>query len=222
MFTDTFTFTLSMLLNIIKILGKAYKNRFISYTETTCTVNLSADELLKLALEDRNFSIHYHIVENRVQILELNDEISGYTYYILKIGDNKFQHFVKLVNEKYLDEERINGRYQFYQNLNVNEHVISHYCNEKGRNYLRSNNEVNNSIVFYDTPKEYKLTIVNSHDNIVNNEIFTDFSIANTIYSSYKGKSYSPSNRKRPITTKKRRLMFMDNDNHLLKIKYLD
>lgn len=221
MFTEIFTFNLSILLNIIKILGRDYKKRFLSFTESTVTVQLSADELLRLAVEDRNFDLFYHIVENHVQIMEIHDNISGYDYYILKVGD-KCQHFVKIISEKYLDEERINRRYNFHQNLKVNEFHLSHYCNEYGRNFIRSNNENNNYVVFYDTPKVYRLSIVNSHDSLVSEEKFTDFSTANVIYGSYKGKSYSPSNRKRPINTKKRKLMLMDNDNKLLKIKYLD
>ena len=91
------------------------------------------------------------------------------------------------------------------------------------RNFLRSNNTDNNNwIVFYDTPKEFNLTIVNPQDSIINSEKFTDFSNANAVYASYKGKSYSPKNPKLPMKSKKRRLMLSDHEGGLLKIKYLD
>ncbi len=222
MFTRTFTFSLSILVSIVKVLGRAYKSRVLSFTDSTVSINFDADELLKIALEDKNFDIYYHIVERNVQILELKENISNYTYYLLKVGD-KCYHFVKLVNETYLNEERIDKGYHFHQTIMVNDHKLSHYCNDSRRNFIRSNNSDNNNwIVFYDTPKEFQLTIVNPHDSIINTEKFTEFSYANAVYSSYKGKSYSPKNPKLPMKSKKRRLMFTDYDGSLLKIKYLD
>ena len=93
MFTRTFTFSLSLLVTIVKVLGRAYKSRVLSFTDSTVSIDFDANELLKVALEDKNFDIYYHVVERNVQILELKENISKYTYYKKGVGKISYPLF---------------------------------------------------------------------------------------------------------------------------------